>query len=207
MALFPLSSMITFFTLAISSRGAVGILLGIFMTRIAVGLSKIRTHAQAFPINLMTWINEFFERAACLGSVHQRICLEAAKLRQKNRLIFDSFNGYFSSISPIECLLLSARPLAILRRIRAVIVDSLKREVFSRARPHILNEGWKTFLPSLTYSNPATAIRCESGIIRIQAALFHLKPDFVFGVRAKSMFHSAIIAHDIQWCKRRAYFF
>lgn len=90
------------------------------------------------------------------------------------------------------------RPLAVVRRVWAVVVDAFEAVVRPRPRTHVSKECCKAVLPPIAYSNPAPSISLKGAVLGVIAALFHSHPCVVFGrVRAAvcgDRFHELLAA-------------
>lgn len=83
--------------------------------------------------------------------------------------------GQAPTPSLVLALLEGRRPSAVAGSIRPVVVDPLDRQ--SRRRfAHVFKEGLKTVAPSITDRNATAAIVFERLGLRVEAALFHLRP-------------------------------
>ncbi len=149
-------------------------------------------------------VKQFLQRMAGFSSLHDGVCFQARQLRKKCSLIFNAIYRYLSSVSPIKRLLSPARPFAILRRIRAVVIDAFEGESF-RTISHILSKCWKAFKPSFADHYSATAIIRIGCISWIQASLLHLKPDFIERIPTHSVqkvfSHKPMISESIKGVK------
>lgn len=70
-------------------------------------------------------------------------------------------------------------PLAIFRGIRSIVVDSVERMRFVGTSPHIEQKRFIS-IPSVTYSNSASAVSRELGMSRIVASRTHTCPSSIF---------------------------
>ncbi len=118
------------------------------------------------------------QRKALRGPLCHGIKLQARFLREFGNRIGRAVPGDSERNSTVSLLLLAATPFAILRRVIAVVVDSVQR-VSIWARPHVSNEIGKTVLPSIANSNSSAAVITPLRIIRLSAAIQHPLPNIV----------------------------
>lgn len=76
----------------------------------------------------------------------------------------------------VLALFAACRPSTVRGRVRAVIVDALKRVVATRRVAHILIERFKRVSPTLADVNSATAVPLVTPIRRVVATLSHCHP-------------------------------
>lgn len=112
---------------------------------------------------------------------------------------------------PVLRLLFSRRPAAVFWRIRAVIIDAIKRESWVGTLAHILKEVLET-MPTLANEDPARPIARIRRVRRTFAPALHLAPDSVLGglrvpvaqpwvaLRASAV---AAAGRDLAFCQHR----
>lgn len=83
----------------------------------------------------------------------------------------------------ISCLFCGGGPSAVVRRIRAVVVDAVKRMAAGRAASHVGQKRLKRVTPPIAYANTATAIALVVAVAGIGASRFHALPNLVLGCR------------------------
>lgn len=182
--------------LAIASRSRVRVLWRVLVSEVAMRLSEVRAHGQAFVENSLLTVEKFLERAYLLCSGSYGVRLEAGNLREQSHRVRDPLDGHEPAIPSISLLSGHAGPAAVVRLVIAVVIDAVKR-IPGWARPHVLRKGWKTLPPSIAYGNPASAVVPVLGVGLEVATPTHIAPDAV-----KRMFvlerHDRIIGHAIK---------
>lgn len=94
----------------------------------------------------------------------------------------------------VVLLFLLGGPTAILRRIRAFIVNPFQGLLSTWSWSHIGIEGYERVLPAPAYRDSPTAVVHETWVFRVVAALPHLRPTVVFRHRCEV---HAIELHDV----------
>lgn len=82
--------------------------------------------------------------------------------------------------SLVPVLFTARRPFAIIRRVRAVVVDAIDRMFGTGAWTHVLSKVGEGMQPTIADSNASAAIVGVMWRARIQAAVFHRAPTAVF---------------------------
>src|SRR5262252_88881 len=72
------------------------------------------------------------------------------------------------------------RPAAILRCVRAIVIDAVNRVALRWPWPHVSQEIRKRLAPTVTDCDAATAISVEAIMVRIGATLDHVHPRAIF---------------------------
>ena len=104
---------------------------------------------------------------------------------RRHTLFLQGENGV---VSFIGCLLLSARPVAVLFGIAFLVVEAVQRVLRGGTRPHVFVERLEGILPLRAHGNAAPSIPAVGGILKISAALVHLIPYRVFGALTHPVF-------------------
>lgn len=76
----------------------------------------------------------------------------------------------------VEALFAFSRPAAVIRGVRAVIVDAFDCVTWRRSRPHVAVERGEIVVPRRAHANASAAV---VGVRWIVAALFHADPNLV----------------------------
>lgn len=82
----------------------------------------------------------------------------------------------------VGCLLVLCRPMTILGRVAAVVVDAINTQALW-SRPHVFHKVCERMLPSITNRYPAPAIVLVLRMSGPKAALFHVLPSLVQTLR------------------------
>lgn len=80
----------------------------------------------------------------------------------------------------IFLLLLISGPSTIIRRVMAIVVDTVDRVFVGRPFTHILKERLKAANPSVTDHNTSRAVVFKSWVVGVTASFFHTSPSVVF---------------------------
>ena len=94
--------------------------------------------------------------------------------------------------SPVHALLPARRPSAILRRVRAVIVDPVETMLRRRTRAHVAIKRGEPLPPFLAHPNPARPVIREASRVRVMAAIPRRLPRPVFRAAGESEFRHAL---------------
>lgn len=86
----------------------------------------------------------------------------------------------------VVVLCLAGRPLAVGRRVWAVVIDAVNRSA-DWAWPHVSVERLERRSPFVAHSNAAPAVVWPRPAAIVVAALFHVAPDFVFAGARSTM--------------------
>ena len=84
------------------------------------------------------------------------------------------------SSGSIVRLLEPRRPAAILRRVRAVVVDTIKGIIRRGSRAHIGEKRFETDQPARAYPDATPSVTMPLGVRRIFAAIKHMSPRRIF---------------------------
>ena len=85
-----------------------------------------------------------------------------------------------ASLAAIFCLLFLGGPTAIFRRVVSIVVNSVNRMFWARAKPHIINEV-DIGIPSFANLNASSAISMKSNCVWIIAPRPHRNPRMISG--------------------------
>lgn len=88
-------------------------------------------------------------------------------------------------------------PLAIIRFVISIIIDSIDRMNFRWSQSHVSKKGIKTVAPLVAYRDAASAISIIFGIVRIVATKLHLRPRLIFRRPSHSVFGWDTIFTDL----------
>lgn len=168
--------------LARSSRGAIGIFFGVFVP--APAMREISSKFQAAKVTAICWGKNFLQGQALLCAGNDRVRFKTGLVGKFNGHVPRAVNLHPTIDTLVALLLLMCCPAAILRRVGAVIVDSVQR-ISVWARPHIGNEGAKTnpalLPPTVTNVDAASAVIGIGNIVRFVATPNHAEPQTVEG--------------------------
>jgi hypothetical protein len=87
----------------------------------------------------------------------------------------------------VTSLLGACRPPTVIRRVRAVIVDSVNRVVGTRSRSHVGIEDCEVFLPLVAHRDSASAVVRVTVMSRVATAGFRFSPRPGFGNVVEAM--------------------
>lgn len=90
-------------------------------------------------------------------------------------------------------LIFARYPVAIARRVVAVVVPAIQRQLRRWARTLVFVEGKEVFSPSLANFDSPSAVIFPVFVVRIRAALNHLEPYPIFGRSRKAMFDTSLV--------------
>lgn len=145
-----------------------------FMT-VAAKSCRYRRSVGLLLMGLPLLGNRQFKRVASIQSFEQGRSRDA-KVASPFR---NGFGFAIKCVTPTNATIvhlnLAARPAAIIRRVRSVIVDPVKSLV--RTWLAHIGEEVLELSPALTYSNPAPSVVAEEPAVRVEAALPHVVPD------------------------------
>lgn len=89
----------------------------------------------------------------------------------------------YGRVAPVATLLRLSGPLAVIRRVRPVIVNALDRMFRGWLLSHVGIEALKRTDPVIANFDASAAVPCVGGIVLVQAAFFHAAPRLVFRCR------------------------
>lgn len=117
-------------------------------------------------------------------------------LWDRQRLALPRQDASRSSTSTTSDLFVWRGPSTVLRRIRAIVVDTINRVTCRRFRSHIREEVSEGRTPPFTDDNTSAAISVKSLVAWVFATLDHVHPRVVFRCVRSSVFviHNQIIA-------------
>lgn len=96
--------------------------------------------------------------------------------------------------SAIIGLLFTGAPLAILRRIRAIVIDAFDSQSFRR-QTHIVKKGFKTITPAVAHNDTSSAVIGIRRIILVVTSAYQMSPSVIKTCTALSMSASCIAKH------------
>lgn len=88
----------------------------------------------------------------------------------------------------IVALLCLVRPSAVVGRVRAIIVDAVKRFALGRVS-HVFVKRGKRVAPGITNGDPSLSVVYEFFVKRLMTTVYHRLPGFVGGRAGQSMSH------------------
>ena len=180
--------------LAMLIGSPVGICLIKFMSSAAMRFgSTVWRHCQSLPKAPPFGVKHLLKRESFCSSLHDCVYFQTANVGKDAGLIFYAFYNHLKSDPSISHLLFAGSPLAILRRIRAVVVNAFNRETdwpFS----HILNKGREAISPAVAYCYSPPAVILIRSVSRIQAALTNANPCAIKLMSAKVMLAFSLLS-------------
>jgi hypothetical protein len=191
----PVSSSSFFVALASSASASLaailrsGVFWGKFMTPFTVGFSAISSPVCQSPQSKARFVNLLFGQKDALGRPAEvnpggyGLCSNPEFFRPlRYSEIFPAKRNSLVS-SSVALLFTSCGPTAIFRAIRAIVVNSVNRVVFTWLFPHIGKKVLK-FLPSFANINPSASVVVKKLVFRVAAPASHTTPSAV-GVRMR----------------------
>lgn len=139
--------------------------------------------------------NRFIWRPSGIKTTHESIFFDSGNFGGFNARHFFSINFYKTICSFISLVFFVCFPLAILRRIRAIVIYSSNSPTARLFRfwPHILIKCFKRFTPSPTNTNASSAIVLPAWVFRIGTSLNHVIPRLIFSRQTKAVLGRAFI--------------
>lgn len=121
----------------------------------------------------------------------QRVVMQTDALRPLNERKCFPQSSEKEATSPVSSLRSPRSPAAVLRGIRAVVVNAVYAAL-RRALPHVSNEGGYGLQPLWTYRDASCAIITETSITRVCTPVYHAVPSVIFSSARPAVFGNAL---------------